>query len=238
MKLTILMYHRVEDIPPDAAYPTNFVRPAQFRDQLAALRDWGYHGVTFADWLASRGDRRVPLPKRPLIVTFDDGYRSMLDGAWPAIRAHGWSATTFLVTGHIGGTNAWDPNERPAPLLTADDVLALRREGMTFGSHTRSHRPLTHLPAPAVEAELAASRRDLERLLGEPVWTLAYPFNNQNADVREAARRAGYRAAVRGTGRMNRRSTDPLALGRIKVDYRMSVSDLRWRLARARWLRL
>jgi peptidoglycan/xylan/chitin deacetylase (PgdA/CDA1 family) len=231
------MYHRVEEIPPDAVYMTNFVRPAQFGEQLAALRDWGYSSVSFDDWLAYR-DRRLPLPPRPLILTFDDGYRSIIDIAWPLLRAHGFDATTFLVTGQIGGTNAWDPDERRAVLLSAEDVLALRRGGMSFGSHTRTHRPLTHLSAAGVEEELRASRRDLEQLLGEPALTLAYPFNNQNRAVRQAARRVGYTAAVRGAGRMNWRTTDPLALRRIKVDYRMSLRDLRWRLARERWLRV
>jgi len=170
------------------------------------------------------------------MLTFDDGYRSIIDNAWPQLRAHGFDATTFLVTGQLGGTNAWDADERQDALLSAEDVLALRGEGMRFGSHTRTHRPLTRLPLTAVEDELRTSRRDLEEVLGEPVVTLAYPFNNQSRVVREAARRAGYTAAVRGTGRMNRRATDPLALRRIKVDYRMSVGDLRWRLFRERWL--
>jgi peptidoglycan/xylan/chitin deacetylase (PgdA/CDA1 family) len=237
VKLAILMYHRVEEIPSDAVHMTNFVRPAQFAEQLAALRDWGYTSISFTDWLAYR-DHGAPLPPRPVILTFDDGYRSTLDIAWPLLRAHAFDAMTFLVTGQIGGTNVWDPGERPAALLSAQDVLALRREGMTFGSHTRTHRPLTRLPIAAVEDELRASRHDLEALLGEPVPTIAYPFNNQNRAIRQAARQAGYTAGVRGTGRMNRRGTDPLALRRIKVDYRMSVGALRWRLFRERWFRV
>jgi peptidoglycan/xylan/chitin deacetylase (PgdA/CDA1 family) len=231
------MYHRVEEIPPDAIFRTNFVRPTQFADQLAALRDWGYRSITFDDWLAHREHRTQP-PARPLIITFDDGYRSVADHAWAALQSHEFSATTFLVTGQIGGTNVWDPDERQDSLLSADEVRALRREGMHFGSHTRTHRPLTQLSSIEIKEELERSRRDLEGLLGETVTTLAYPFNNQNGDVREAARRAGYTAAVRGTGHMNRRTTNPMALRRIKVDFRMSLSDLQWRLFRERWLHL
>lgn len=229
------MYHRVEEIPSNAVHPSNFVRPAQFAEQLSALRDWGYESIRFSDWSAYR-DHGAALPPRPLILTFDDGYRSTLDVAWPALQAEAFEATTFLVTGQIGGTNAWDPAERPSALLSADDVLALRKEGMNFGSHTRTHRPLTRLSVADVEEEMRASRRDLEELLGEPVSTIAYPFNNQNPSIREIARRTGYVTGVRGTGRMNRRGTDPLALRRIKVDYRMSRRDLRWRLFRERWL--
>ena len=236
MKLAILMYHRIEEIPSNAVHVTNFVKPRQFAEQLMALRDWGYTSVRIGDWLAYR-DHGKPLPLRPVILTFDDGYRSTIDIAWPVLRAHAFDAMTFLVAGQIGGTNAWDPTERPSPLLSASDVLALQREGMTFGSHTRTHRPLTRLPLAVVEEELGASRRDLEELLGEPVSTIAYPFNNQNRVIRQVARRVGYVAGMRGTGRMNRRGTDPLALRRIRVDYRMSVGDLRWRLFRERWLR-
>jgi peptidoglycan/xylan/chitin deacetylase (PgdA/CDA1 family) len=230
------MYHRVEEIPHDAVHLPNFVRPAQFKEHLAALRDWGYTSVTFADWLAYRSRQRSLAP-RPVILTFDDGYRSVIDHAWPLLRAHGFEATTFLVTGHLGGTNVWDSRERQAALLSADEVLALRRDGMRFGSHTRTHRPLTRLSAAAVEEELRGSRRDLAELLGEPPLTLAYPFNNQDRAVRRAARVAGYAAAVRGTGRMNWRLTPPLSLRRIGVDYRMSARDLWWRLVRERWFR-
>jgi len=237
VKLTILMYHRVEEIPPDAAYPGNFVRPAQFSEQLAALSDWGYRSISFDDWLGYRERRRL-LPGRPLIITFDDGYRSVADNAWRALRSHGFSATTFLVTGQIGGTNFWDPDERQDSLLSADEVRALGREGMHFGSHTRTHRPLTKLSAVEMKEELERSRRDLEGLLREDVTALAYPFNNQNRAVREAARHAGYTVAVRGTGHMNRRITNPMALRRIKVDFRMSVGDLKRRLFRERWLHI
>jgi peptidoglycan/xylan/chitin deacetylase (PgdA/CDA1 family) len=237
VKLTILMYHRVEEIPPDAVHRTNFVRPSQFNEQLSALNDWGYRSITFDDWLAYR-DRREPLPPRPLIITFDDGYRSVAENAWTTLRSHGFGATTFLVTGQIGGTNVWDPDERQDSLLSADDVRALRREGMHFGSHTRTHRPLTRLSAVEIREELERSRRDLEGLLGEAVTALAYPFNNQNRDVREAARRAGYTVAVRGTGHMNRRITNPMALRRIKVAFPMSLGDLKRRLFRERWLHI
>ena len=237
MKLTILMYHRVEDVPPGAAHRRNFVRPDQFASQLSALRRWGYSSIDFAEWLAHR-TRRLRLPRRPLIITFDDGYRSVATEAWPRLRAHGFGATTFVVTDQIGGSNVWDADEQPQQLLSSDEILALRRDGMRFGSHSRTHRRLTPLSAGELAYELWSSRQALERLLGEPVHTLAYPFNSQNRVVRHAAREAGYRAAVRGAGRMNRRATDPLALRRIHVHEEMSLRTLRWRLFHARWLRL
>lgn len=235
MKLAILMYHRVEELPAAATHPGNYVRPRQFREQLDALRSWGYEPIALEDWIAYRDGARE-LPRRPVVLTFDDGYRSMLD-TWPVIRAHGFTATTFLVSSCIGGTNHWETDGRQESLLSGDEILQLHRAGMRFGSHTRSHRRLGSLTEAEAERELSHSRRELESLLGEPVRSLAYPFSNQNAHVRALARRAGYTVAVRGRGRMNRRGTDAMALYRIKVDVRTTVSDLRWMLFRERWLR-
>jgi len=237
VKLTILMYHRIEELPGDAVHATNFVEPAQFAAQLSALSRWGYTSVTFDDWLAYRAGKQA-LPRRPVIITFDDGYRSLRDIAWPIVKTHGFGATTFLVSALVGGTNRWDADKRPAPLLDASDVRALRMDGMRFGSHGRTHRPLARIPLADAEEELGRSRGELEALLGEPVRVFSYPYSNQSGAVRRAARAAGYTAAVRGRGRMNSRRVDPLGLRRIKVDFGTSLPALRWTLFRERWLRI
>src|SRR5919197_1333356 len=237
MKLAILMYHRIEPLPPGAVHTTNFVRPHDFAAQMAALRQWGYRSITLVDWLGYRTGR-CRLPRRPIILTFDDGYRSVRDVAWPILRQHALGATTFLVSGCVGATNRWDADEAQVPLLDAGEVRALHAEGMAFGSHGRTHRALARLPLREAVDELAQSRAELEELLGEPVRFLSYPYSNQNRAVRLAAREAGYEAAVRGRGRMNSRRTDPLQLRRIKVDYRTTLRALRWKLFRERWLRV
>ena len=83
MRLPILMYHRVDRLPPPpgARYLRNYVLPEQFDAQLAALRRWGYETISFDDWLAYRRRERT-LPRRPIILTFDDGYRSTYEVAW------------------------------------------------------------------------------------------------------------------------------------------------------------
>ena len=109
---------------------------------------------------------------------------------------------------------------------------------MRFGSHGRTHRPLARIALADAEQELVRSREELEALLGEPVRAFSYPYSNQSAAVRHAARAAGYTAAVRGRGRMNSRRIDPLGLRRIKVDFRTALPALRWILFRERWLRI
>jgi peptidoglycan/xylan/chitin deacetylase (PgdA/CDA1 family) len=238
MKLTILMYHKIDEPPAGVRFPGNYVAPEQFEQQMRALLAWGYQTVEFDQWLDHRAGRATPLPPKPLIVTFDDGYTCFDRNAWPVLRSLGMGATVFLVAGQIGGTNAWDRDERQEPLLDAGRIRALQREGVTFGSHSCTHPPLANISPDRALEELTRSRAELGELLGRDVNVFAYPFSNQNPVVRDLARQAGYRCAVRGKGRMNWRHTDPFGLRRIKVEPDMRVEGLRRRLVRERYLRL
>ena len=238
MKLTILMYHKVDELRPGVRFPGNYVSPRAFAAQMDALLMWGYRTVTFEQWLDYRGGRLATLPRRPLIVTFDDGYTCFDRNAWPILRDRGMRATVFLVAGQVGGTNAWDRDERPESLLGSIRIRALQDEGVSFGSHSVTHPPLARIAPDRAREELTTSRAMLSDVLGRRVDVFAYPFSNQNARVRELAREAGYACAVRGKGRMNWRRTDPFGLRRIKVEPTMSVKQLGRRLFRERYLRV
>ncbi len=238
MKLPILMYHAVEEPAADVLHPKNYVAPDQFAAQMRALLDWGYTPITLDAWLAYR-DEGARIPRRPFIVTFDDGYRNVRDNALPVLRGLGIAAAVFVVAGKIGGSNDWEPaGEHVLDLMSANDLRALDAAGVTIGSHGHTHRPLARIPEADASRELAESRRALETLLGHTVRYFAYPFSNQSRRVRALAREAGYRACVRGRGKMNFRHTDPFGLRRIQVDHLTTVDHLRWTLARLRWLSL
>lgn len=235
MKLPILMFHKVAEMPAGARYPGNYVAPALFDELLGSLRRWGYESVAIDDWLLWR-DGAATMPKKPIVFTFDDGYRTNREIAWPLLQQHGFTGTIFLVSDLLGQTNRWDPEEIQEPLLSMEDVRVLRREGMRFGSHTRSHAALTRVGTRAALEEMRGSRWVLEDLLGEPVRTICYPYSKQNQEVRQLAQDAGYSAGVRGLGRLNSRSQDPFELRRIKIDNRSSPGWLRRELARLTWL--
>lgn len=234
MRLTILMYHKVDAPPPGVRTPGNFVSPTAFAAQMDALLSWGYGSVTFDQWLDYRAGNTTALPPKPLIVTFDDGYTCFDEHAWPVLRARKMRATVFLVASQIGGTNAWEDGEVPMPLLDESRIRALQDEGVQFGSHSVSHRPLARIAPDDAFQELVRSRWVLTELLGRDVDVFAYPFSNQSRDVRALAQQAGYRCAVRGKGRMNSRRTDPFGLMRIKVEPTTTVAGLRSVLFRER----
>ena len=237
MWLPILMYHKIDRLPPPpgARHPRNYVLPEQFDAQLAALRRWGYQTISFGDWLAYRRGAGT-LPRQPIILTFDDGYRSTYEIAWPLLQRHGSTATVFLVSDLIGKTNAWDADEIQEPLLGPGEIAAMRAGHIEFGSHTKTHAALTTLPLPRAVAELRDSRTALERLVGDPVRVLCYPYGKHNPAVRTLAREAGYEAAVIARRRLNSAATDPLRLARLRMDPNTRLQRLRWTLIQLRWL--
>jgi peptidoglycan/xylan/chitin deacetylase (PgdA/CDA1 family) len=234
MRLTILRYHKIDEVPAGTKNPGNFVSPARFAEQMDALVAWGYQSVTFDQWLDYRNGLVKTLPPKPLIVTFDDGYTCFADNAWPVMKKRGLGATVFLVSSQIGKSNAWDEGEKSFPLLDARRVRALQDDGVEFGSHSVSHKALAHLPTDDAFQELNQSRWSLAELLDREVNVFAYPFSNQSREVRALAQQAGYRCAVRGKGRMCSKSTDPFGLYRIKVEPETTVSGLRSTLLRER----
>lgn len=227
----MLMYHQVGETPPGAVHRHNWITPGEFAAHLRYLSDSGYRSIELEDWVRPGAQ----LPDRPLVITFDDGYRSVADVAWPLVRHHGFGAVTFLVASEIGGTNSWDAGEVSQPLLDAADVAALAREGMRFGSHSWTHRRLRSLGDEELRDELVRSRQALGELVGGAVQCISYPYNSSDARVHAAARAAGYTAGVTGRGKINPRRVDPLGLRRLSPHPTLGV--LRRTLFRERCLR-
>jgi peptidoglycan/xylan/chitin deacetylase (PgdA/CDA1 family) len=234
-RLTILMYHRVEAMPPDTRHPKNYVSPALFGEQVEALLAWGYEPVRFHDWIAYR-EHAARIPRKPFIVTFDDGYLDFATNAWPILRRLHVPATVFVVGAKLGGTNDWDADEPQTPLLDAAAIRQLQEEGVEFGGHGYTHVALARVSPNEARQEIERSRAALVSVLGKPPEVFAYPYSNQSGRVRQLTRDAGFRCAVRGKGRLNWRWTDPFGLRRILMHDGVSVTDLGRTLSRLRWM--
>jgi peptidoglycan/xylan/chitin deacetylase (PgdA/CDA1 family) len=230
----MLLYHKIDEVPAGVRHPEIYVTPARFAAQLAMLRRLGMRGVTVADYVAYRRGER-PLPPRPVVITFDDGYRSNHDVAFPILRRHGFPATIFLVSGLLGGTNVWDPHEPQEPLLELPEIGEMQRAGIDFQSHTRTHARLTAVPPHEALAELRASREALEQALGAPVRAIAYPWGAHDDTVLRLAGEAGYDAGCILRRRTNFDHTPMLALRRIPVWLATPRAQLAWDLLRLRW---
>jgi peptidoglycan/xylan/chitin deacetylase (PgdA/CDA1 family) len=185
-----------------------------FRGQLDALDAWGAVVLPLAE--ASARLVAGTLPDRSVTLTFDDGYASVVEAAWPLLRERQLAATLFVVAGYLDGQRfAWDsddPDDRRTRLIDRHELEAAAADGLNIGSHTVTHSWLPHLEPDALRRELSDSRSQLEDQLGSPITSLAYPTGGWNSTVRDAAATAGYEIGVTVDRGVNYAGRDQLAL--------------------------
>jgi len=189
-RLPVLLYHHVG--PPRAGTPPGLtISPERFEGQVRWLSKRGYAGIRPSDWLAWCREGK-PLPKKPVLLTFDDAYADLAEYALPVLRRYNFGATVLIVTGQIGGENRWDQADgsAPLPLMTAAQIREWAAQGIEFGAHSRTHPDLTKLTADRLEEEVAGSGEDLASLLGGKVVSFAYPYGPYNEAACQSARRA------------------------------------------------
>ena len=148
----VLCYHRIGG-PPELGVTR--VAHSVFARQMHALARSGWRTVPLREFV-TRVQHRVPAPPNEFLLSFDDGYASLADNAYPVLVDVGFTATTFLVTDFVGRTNTWDVRYtwRRLPHLDWDAIERWRGRGLEFASHTASHARLTWLSDERVADEL------------------------------------------------------------------------------------
>jgi peptidoglycan/xylan/chitin deacetylase (PgdA/CDA1 family) len=193
-RIAILGYHKVGP-PAPGSWETWFSVPEDvFAAQLTALRDGGWQPVDGAAFQRGLAEPEG-LPDRAALITFDDGYRSVLEVALPWLERFGYPAVLFVPTDFVGRTNLFDLESEPEePLCDWDDLRDLVRRGVAVESHGASHRTFSELTPSERAVELEGSKAALEAELDRPVQLFAYPYGD-DAGAAPQLREAGYRAA-------------------------------------------
>jgi peptidoglycan/xylan/chitin deacetylase (PgdA/CDA1 family) len=201
----VLMYHAIAAPPAGAPYAGLYVRPGDFAGQMRWLARRRYRAVTLRQ-VYDHWTNGSPLPRRSVVITFDDGYLSQYTRAFPVLRALRWPADLDLEVKFlrpVGGLRPW----RVRRLIAA---------GWELDSHTLTHPDLTTLDARRLRLEVASSRWTLRRLFHVPVSFLCYPDGRFDARVIRAVRAAGYLGATTTRYGLARRR-DLFELARIRV---------------------
>jgi peptidoglycan/xylan/chitin deacetylase (PgdA/CDA1 family) len=188
----VLMYHSI-GTRSTARFRRFTVDPAEFADQMGYLAADGYTPVTAADLAEHRLTGR-PLPARPVVLTFDDGFTDFADAALPVLQAHGFPATLFVPTGYVGATARFlsDCGEEHRPVLSWSQLRDLAADGVEVASHSHSHPQLDRVPPADARDEARRSKCLLEDNLGRGVAGFAYPFGYWNRSARAAVAAAGF----------------------------------------------
>lgn len=214
--IPILMYHSIADDGPPELSPYR-VAPAEFREQLRLLRRHGFHSITLDEWARCIAEGR-PARGRPVILTFDDGYKDFITVAAPLLEAADFGATVFVVAEKVGGVADWDTVSRsPVALMSWDDLRAIEARGFRIGSHTARHAYLPSCSDPDILADSRAARASLHRELGHEIDLIAFPWGGHDARVRASLARGGYRVGLEVGQRRSALSDDIACLPRIEI---------------------
>lgn len=186
-KIPILVYHSIKSIGLlEPKFKSQFsVPPGIFEKELQYLQDNKYSVISFGA-LVDHLLENTPLPSKPVVITFDDGWETQYAYAFPLLIKYKDTATFFVYTNAIGQKN----------FMTWQQIKNLDTAGMTIGSHTKSHPYLAKiLNKQKLTEEIAGSKKIIEEKLGEKVDFFAYPFGHYNDQVIAVVKEAGYKAA-------------------------------------------
>lgn len=206
----ILEYHVLGRPRTEVPYPDLYVPRASFRKQMDWLDRQGYEAVTL-EQVEEAWYHGGTLPPKPMVLSFDDGYRPQYTFALPTLRKHGWPGVLNL---KAEGSDLYESN-----------VEAMLAAGWELAAHTIHHSDLTTLEGAALEEEVAGSRKILQREFGVPVKDFCYPSGRFDETVVAAVKAAGYVGATTEIPGFATRD-HPFELARIEVLGSWNVEDL------------
>ena len=218
----VLMYHVIAAPPSSAQLPELFVDPKTFDQQMEVLKKQGYAGVSlnqvYDAWF--KGGK---LPEKPVVVSFDDGYRSQYVYARPELRKLGWPGVLSAIAGRIGQPNAELSNQM---------VETMINDGWELDSHTINHVDVSQASGAQLTSEVAGSRKMLQQRFHQPVNFFCYPSGRYDDQAIQAVRDAGYLGATTTNEGLASKS-EMYTLKRVRVDGSDGVSGLLQKLQQA-----
>ncbi len=207
----VLVYHKFSRRTSDRMT----VREDAFEEQMAFLKRNGYRVITLDD-LFDFLDRKRPIPRKSVVITFDDGWRSMYEIAYPILKKYGYPATLFVYTDLIHSSG---------PTLDWGKIREMAKNGIDIQCHTKTHRSLGKLEGEetfheyfeAVKAELVESARIIKKQINKDVKYLAYPFGDTNSLLIKMVEKLGFRGAVTVVRAGNPFFADDFRVGRSMI---------------------
>lgn len=222
--IPILLYHSVSDTPHGEFGPYT-VSVAQLASHLDLVLERGYTPITIGQLLDQT--QHGPIPARPVVLTFDDGFSDFAENAWPVLTRRGLSATLYVTAGCLGGRSEWLTAAKVRlPMLSGQQLRDLAVDGCEIGAHSMTHPQLDCLPSHSAYAEIRNSKDVLEQELGACVDDFAYPHGYHSRTTKDLVRAAGYRSAAAVRNALSYDNDDRFALARVTVTSDYSTTDL------------
>lgn len=176
----VLNYHKVVDEHMSLSVPL-----ADFEQHMKWLKEYGYTSITpeeLYEFIVNGSE----LPEKPVLITFDDGYKDNYTNAYPIMKKYGFKGTIFVVTGFLGVYDNY---------MTWEQAKELADNGFSIESHTYSHKSMTEASDEEISKELTKSRDTIKNKLGIDADFMAYPTGTYNLHIAELVQKAGYKGA-------------------------------------------
>lgn len=216
--IPVLMYHKVNPDPRTGGLGLR-VPPDKFDWQMRYLKENGYESISMAD-VMDHYEKGKHLPDKPVVITFDDGYKDNHDFAYPIMKKYGYTGTIFVVSKSIGNTNFFDVEKKLQPenrIMDWNEIRELDKAGFEIGAHTVDHPHLAEVSPEVARYQIEESKRALEHGLKKPVNIFCYPYGSHNDTVADLVKEAGYRAAVTTQLGLSKLDTHPYKIPRVRV---------------------
>lgn len=209
LSMPILMYHHIRDFndPNDKIGANLSVSPEKFAKQLNLIKSEGYTTITFNDLDTGK------IPTKPIILTFDDGYKNFYQNAYPELKKREMVGTVFVIVNDIG------KNE----YMNEKEIKEVSSNGIEIGSHTLSHPDLSKSPSNKAQEEISNSKKTLESLIGNDIISFCYPSGKFSEETVKSVKEAGYKYAVTTKSKLTT-FENLLELNRYRVNSDTSIS--------------
>jgi len=222
--INVLCYHRFQE-NAGKGNDSYWIKPERFEQHLKFLKDEGYNVVSMKKYL-DYIEGKDKLPEKSVIITIDDGYRNVYENGYPVLKKYGYPATVYLYS-------VFYPGGRSA--LTAEQVAEMSENGIEFGCHSHTHPYLTRRKPDTTDreylkwlrSEIITPKKYLEKKLGMPVESFAYPYGLYSDAVVQVVREAGYRAAFSVVPSFNTAETHKYKLKRTMIYSSTTTEKLR-----------
>ena len=201
--IPILMYHKIPDKPIESPNRI-FITKENFKKHLDFFRLRGLTPITFVDYknIAEGNIKptqgRMPIPKKPIILTFDDGYEDNFTNLLPLMQKYGYKGVIYLLGDENITYNYWDADkgDHKDMLMNITQKQAFVQAGWEIGAHTLTHPNLTQISAEQAFEEMTLSKKNIEETLQIKIISFAYPYGSLNENLKELAKKAGFDFAV------------------------------------------
>ncbi len=205
ISVPILMYHYIRDYndPTDKIGVNLSVSPEKFKEQINYLKNNGYKTITFFDL---KNKKVAPLPEKPIILTFDDGYSDAFD-AYKMLKENDQVGVFYIISSFVGRDN----------VLTTNQIIEMSKNNMEIGSHSKTHPDLTKISDANLKKELEDSKKNLEEIIGKSIISFCYPAGKYNQVVKDSVANSEYLFATTTKSGIAKAGADLISLPRIRI---------------------